>query len=297
MNKIYLAFLTLVGLSFSFAYADNEQVGASQNKPIMFNSCQFKAPDNDNPCIVQDLPFHNYRHPSMFKGNPEGLSKLLMSGSAQPDANPKTWQKIKQAAGLHKIYDIDLRQESHGFIDDQPISLVGADNQLNLPLGPNPAAVLKVEHRWLTSLKNYSAIQYVWKKTSQSTAQQEIMLIHTIKDEAQVAKVYGLHYVRVALRDRHMLVTKQDVKQIVKLMRKADQEGAWIHWHCREGQGRTSTVMIMDDIYHNADKVSFKDIIARETSIEPKFDFSKHADILHFLQDFYHDVKAGKYAN
>ncbi|MCD6048066.1 MAG: tyrosine phosphatase superfamily protein [Gammaproteobacteria bacterium] len=307
MRKICLGFSILAVLSFPEVHAedryerepvaslDHQHAHVASSKPIKLSSCQFTTPTNANPCYVIDLAFNAYRNPSMYQGNQTGLSNLPMSGSSEPDMNPETWKTIEEGAKGKKIYIADLRQESHGYLNGKPITLVGTGNAMNIKLGSNAAAVLKAENQWLASIKKYMAIKNGWIKTSQTTAQQEELSIQSVTSEAQVAQTQGLHYVRIPMVDRTGLITPQNIEQIVALIRQANREGAWIHWHCREGHGRTSEVMVMQDIYYNAKNVSFEDIIARETSVPPNYNFSKYPNTYLVLQKFYNDVKAGKY--
>ena len=40
--------------------------------------------------------------------------------------------------------------------------------------------------------------------------------------------------------------------------------GTWLHFHCRGGDGRTTTFFVMHDIMHNAPEVSVEDILKRQ---------------------------------
>ncbi len=97
-----------------------------------------------NPCIV--LHHHtptgdvkNFRDSQMiadaYQGNTAGLNNLWISASSAP--NEKGFSTIAKNITLatkgdvKEIIDIDLRQESHGYLNGEPINLTTQFNWVN----------------------------------------------------------------------------------------------------------------------------------------------------------------------
>ena len=67
--------------------------------------------------------------------------------------------------------------------------------------------------------------------------------------------------------------------------------GSWLHFHCKEGIGRTTTFMIMYDIMKNHKDVELNDIIKRQVILSGMLDEDAESfytgDHFKFLSDFY----------
>ena len=70
---------------------------------------------------------------------------------------------------------------------------------------------------------------------------------------------------------KNLHVTDADIKTkaseyIPKIIKFVENQpkGSWLHFHCKEGIGRTTTFMIMYDIIKNNKTVSLNDIITRQ---------------------------------
>jgi protein-tyrosine phosphatase len=71
--------------------------------------------------------------------------------------------------------------------------------------------------------------------------------------------------VRIPIQHDHG-PTDAQVDQFVKLVKSQPADG-WLHIHCTDGRGRTTTFTAIDDMMHNADKVSCEDILRRQHDI------------------------------
>jgi hypothetical protein len=79
----------------------------------------------------------------------------------------------------------------------------------------------------------------------------------------------------------------------------------WLHFHCRAGDGRTTTFMAMHDIIHNAPGDSLQTILARQKAIggidlsslptdQTVFSYPFSIERVEFIQNFYKYVCAAK---
>lgn len=266
------------------------------------------------PCIVQDTDHHtdqveNYRDPQMilaaYQGNTVGLKELRMSGSAAPSQHDLAtiMKNITSRMNGHqkKIIDLDLREESHGYLNEEAITLATENDWINI--GKSRQQALADEQAWLDEM---SRSPLVYNVLSPSQFKQgdfssgSTISIKSLRSEQQTAESLGFDYIRMTVTD-HMPPNEADVDRFVSLIQHLPS-GTWVHIHCRGGKGRTTTFMAMYDMLLNADKVSFDEIIARQASVEPFYDLTKidekNSDLnlyyqqrLDFLKLFYQFAK------
>ncbi len=182
--------------------------------------------------------------------NLTGLKELNISGSKQ--FTPKNLSEIISAIDFPRsITIIDLRQESHGFINDSPVSWANAKNNANLGLTRNQ--VIQTEAKQLNSIKLNKSISFY--------NHPQITIIPTsVQDEASLVKTKSVDYVRIPVTDGK-IPTNDMVDYFVNFARTNNN---WLHFHCKQGIGRTTTFMIMYDMMKNSKVVSQDDIIKRQ---------------------------------
>jgi hypothetical protein len=234
-----------------------------------------------HPCIVQDTlnDTQDVKHlrdmqmlAAAYKGNVSGLADLWVSGSGA--TSDKGWQAIVLHIGrasngkVKKTLNLDLRQESHGFLNGHSINLTSENNWINR--GKAIEQVLQEEQQWIHHLSTQTYIQNILTSDqfkSGHLAQGINIIIDSIFDEESMTKKHGFDYVRLNVTD-HMAPRHQDVDRFVGLVDRMEKN-TWLHIHCRAGNGRTTTFMAMYDMLKNADKASFDDIIRRQASVLP----------------------------
>ncbi|MGH2575662.1 MAG: fused DSP-PTPase phosphatase/NAD kinase-like protein [Ignavibacteria bacterium] len=193
-----------------------------------------------------------------------GLSSLRVSGSAQ------FWEKnlsvMKDVIGAQNITIVDLRQESHGFVNGMPVSWYGKYDWANL--GMTGDEVILDERQRLDSLLRKGSIT-ISEKTQKNKSTGEItgkkyliVEVETVSEERETAEKYGFSYFRIAVTD-HRSPGLKDVNRFVEFVRGLPED-AWLHFHCHAGDGRTTTFMAMYDMMRNAKKAELKDILQRQ---------------------------------
>lgn len=215
--------------------------------------------------------------------NVNGLDDLNISGSQQ-------FSKFNIDLILNFIHtslpitDIDLRQESHGFVNGLPISFANKDNNANKGLTKDE--ILSKEQLDLNSINLNNSLTFYNHPNITITPTE-------VETESKLTKDKALSYIRVPVTDG-TLPTNEIVDYFVKIVQQSP-ENSWFHFHCKEGIGRTTTFMIMYDMIKNYKVVSAKDIIDRQISLA---DFDEHAiqDLssdrrIAFLQNFYEYCK------
>lgn len=192
---------------------------------------------------------------------------LRASGSAQ--FSEKELLEVKKNISEVKIVLVDLRQESHGFINGLPISWYGEKNWANA--GKSVEEVLQLEQKELSELAAaQQAIVYSKLKKDKSSgglvsAVSMAVPIEVVSSEEQLARQNEMGYFRLAITD-HCRPDDESVERFVEFVRTLPP-GSWLHMHCEAGHGRTTTFLTMYDMMKNAKNDSCAAIITRQRDI------------------------------
>lgn len=264
----------------------------------------------EKPCIVQDTINANenvlrLRDAQMIKelyhGNIAGVEQLPLSGSAEPSEGG--WQQvidyIKNRADRspQDVLVLDLRQENHGYLNGNAITLCDLYNWLNL--GQTAAETMLTEVSWLMTLSKLANIDNVLTSLQFSKKEYHLgtsIAVEKLATEKEIVSGLGLSYYRIAVTD-HRGPTDEAVDSFVTLVDNLPSS-TWIHVHCRAGKGRTATFLALYDMLKNADKASFNDIVERQAAIPPYYDLTQivraepeltafYQERLDFLNHFY----------
>lgn len=211
--------------------------------------------------------------------NLEGLSDLNISGSKQFAEKPLSL--LIKDINHPKITIVDLRQESHGFINGNAVSWFSPGDKANRGLSLDE--VLVKEKKQLSSIELNKPLQLNKGKHT---------LIPTIvENEETLAKKNNLDYFRITVTDGER-PTDDMVDRFMSFINKLPED-QWLHFHCKAGIGRTTTFMAMFDMTRNSKKVSFDDIINRQQDLAQleKSLLDKNDKRTEFLNNFYKYTK------
>lgn len=192
----------------------------------------------------------------------KGLDDLHISGSGQFSArqfDALVHELRKKTKG--PIYDVDLRQESHGFFDGTAVSWYGRHDWGNM--GKDQAEVMTDEQQRLQAALGKKLIVYDQGKGDLPIHPQEMVVRH-VQTEHDLVESKGVHYVRLASTD-HLWPTPDEIDRFLAFVRTLPDD-AWLHFHCEAGAGRTTAYMVMYDMIKNPD-VSYRDIVYRQYEI------------------------------
>lgn len=219
----------------------------------------------------------------------EGLVELNASASGQ--FSEKCLQKILSLIPSNKVLIIDLREESHGFVDGNAVSWYG-------------------KYDWANFGKTFDEIMLDESQRLDEIAKNGYLVIYNelypltiyasdVCDEATIAKRNGADYIRIPITD-HVKPADAMVDRFVELVETKDPQ-TWIHFHCAAGKGRATTFFALYDMMHNAKTVSFHDITLRQALIGGKdlltppdpnvWKYHHSLDRIQFLKDFYRFAK------
>lgn len=228
---------------------------------------------------------------------------LRASASAQFSADELDRVLRAIPAAKQDIWVVDLRQESHGFIDGIPVSWYGKKNAANMEL--NAKQIQRLEDSLLQELRKKKTITvYTLEKLANgniAVESPEVLVPEQIESEQQLVTSLGANYKRLYVLD-HNKPDDATVDDFVYFIKNKVKLGSWLHFHCRGGKGRVSTFIAMYDMMHHAATNKFASIMQRQVkagnlnlSVAPNSaesqwklaDFQIRAD---FLKEFYEYV-------
>lgn len=204
------------------------------------------------------------------------IEKLNISGSAQ--FNPIQLDNLKEKIGTDNITIVDLRQESHGFINDTPISFYSLFKLINCGLSTKDT--LKSEKKALSSIKEDNPINLYDK----DAYLKETINANKILSEHNSVKNANLNYHRFAVKDGG-IPTPTVVDDFVSFVVNLDPE-IHLHFDCHEGLGRTTTFMSLYQMIKNTDKLSLEEILNEQVSAGGEV-LTKSKSRSKFLEHFY----------
>jgi Inositol hexakisphosphate len=184
-----------------------------------------------------------------------GFSNLFMSGSAQY-SQPELKELITHIHHHHqipleKIYIVDLREEPHGFINEAAVSWFYGP----LPFQQNKSApdVLATERVRIHQVRAFpiAVINTIEKSPLSMPGSKNPMLcsVESVMQEQEAVQSLGATYIRLPVTD-HFRPEDIDIDAFVTLVQNLST-GAWLHFKCRGGKGRTTTFMTLFDITQN----------------------------------------------
>lgn len=247
---------------------DMQQIIAQNDKPQEFAGYMWRIDAKDTNTLPRSFRTSN----SPFKVNigkygldknyvptREGLDTLNASGSAQFSKNqfPIMINYLqKEAKG--PIYIVDLRQENHGFFNDDAVSWYGKRDWGNI--GKSHKQVIRLEPKLLAKANHTNTLRATLDGDKKAE-EKNTSYINSVDTEKALVENAGIHYERITATD-HIWPSPENIDAFIKLYRKLPKE-AWVHFHCEAGKGRTTTYLAMYDMMKNP-QVSLKDILYRQ---------------------------------
>ncbi len=203
----------------------------------------------------------------------EGLANVRASGSGQFNPAGLKWiegELKRQGIAYRELVIVDLREEPHGMVDGQAVSWYAKNN--HYVMGVSWREAQAKEKQLLEELKQQKVIEVllVNKFTNGAMRRGEAIKLQPqgIMSEGELVGHYPhMRYLRAPIAD-HDEPEPRDVDQLLALFEQSTPH-TWIHFHCRAGQGRTTTALILYDTWINAGKtqLSIEDVAERQRLI------------------------------
>ena len=198
-----------------------------------------------------------------------GLSDLRASGSGEftPEG-----LKLVLARTRGPVTVFDLRQETHIFVNDLPVSWYASRDWANV--GRSQTEIEADEAARVQSLNQGSEIDVrpgeLVKKSNAASATPERVRVKSAINEREIVGAAGASYVRLTVTD-HARPLDAEVDRFLLAVRALPQD-AWAHFHCEAGRGRTTTFMVLYDMLRNASRVSLAEIVRRQKILGYDYD-------------------------
>lgn len=253
-----------------------------------------------------ELP-KNFRTTSAQNQDPDidwqGMAELHIAGGAQYSV--LSLHRILSYLKDQPITVIDLRQESHGFLDGHAISWYGPHDAANA--NKTPAQIEDDQSDRLDELEATptARVYEILKKNAAEVIElvrPMAISTHKVFSEEELAVYFKIPYERIYVQDFHA-PDKHQVDRFVNIVKEIPKN-EWVYFHCRAGVGRTTTFMAMFDMMKNAKHVSFEDILDRQTAIGGKdmndmpnlwkWKYKFALERLRFLKKFYRYTRQNK---
>jgi hypothetical protein len=203
--------------------------------------------------------------PDMGPLDTSGLAALRCSGSAQPSvAAFRDLTRRLEGVRDHDLLVLDLRQESHGFLNGMAVSWYAESNWGAAGLSDADALALEAARLGLlalattvrvsdaASVKRGAPLATDWERRD-------------VADEARAFARPAGGYVRLPVID-HARPGDATVERFLELVRGL-ADTTHMHVHCRGGKGRTATFLCMYDMIRNAARLPRATIFARQARL------------------------------
>jgi protein-tyrosine phosphatase len=204
--------------------------------------------------------------PSMEGLDARGLEALRCSGSAQLSvAGFHDLRRRLPGVPSEALHVVDLRQESHGFVDGAAVSWYARSNWGAAGLSDEEALALEALRLRLLALADtvwIGSVDAVKRGAPRSFVER------TRPRVANEEQAFGLgagRYLRLPVSD-HARPSDGIVDRFVAFLRGLGG-GGHVHIHCRGGKGRTATFMALVDMLHNAERLPCGEILARQARL------------------------------
>jgi hypothetical protein len=167
-----------------------------------------------------------------------------MSGSAMFSLEQLAAARSAIGPGLH-VTVVDARREPHGLINQgEAVSLYATLDSAHSGL---PKADIEADNQaWLLSLMSAGHTSVTTRaafKAHDPGSDATNVQVSTSMTERQAVESLGMTYLPLFTPD-YMRPDDESVDTVVD-MAKAPAADAWLHFHCAEGHGRTTTLMVM----------------------------------------------------
>lgn len=238
-NKIFLSILLSICLCLSITINSNASFNLKKAENLSTSSNLIRRDSNSTSPL-----------PNRFRN----LKDLNISGSAQ--FNPTQLKNIIKTIDNRDLFIVDLRQESHGFINELPINFYNTEELLNKDFTTNQT--IEAEKKDLSSIIIGSEVN-ISNKDGDII---ETIKVNKVFSEETLVNEANVFYKRFAVRDGG-IPTLEVTDEFVEFI-KVKPPTAHLHFHCKKGQGRTTTFMSLYQMMYNKDKLSLDTILKQQ---------------------------------
>lgn len=188
---------------------------------------------------------------------------LQASGSGQFSENGLK-AILEQLPKNRPITIVDLRQESHGFVNGTAVSWYATRDAANVGRSLQEIETDEAERlQCLLKEKNITVQRILSKPEDRIEKSQALPFIaETVMTEKQLTEKYKVGYIRIPVTD-HLPPTEEQLNRFREFVNNLPPQ-TWLHFHCEAGEGRTTTFLTLYDILRTGKKEPLDAIIRRQ---------------------------------
>lgn len=179
------------------------------------------------------------------------IENLNISGSAQ--FVPSQIKVLKRTIDKPDIYIVDLRQETHGFLNDFAVSSYSPLRLLNN--GFSSEDTIASELNTFEGIKK-NAVENIYNKRGRLL---KTVTVQESQIEQKLVENNGMNYILFATRDGH-IPTPAITDSFVNFV-KITPKTTHLHFHCDAGEGRTTSFMAMFQMMKESSSKSLEEIL------------------------------------
>lgn len=203
----------------------------------------------DEPYLIVNMS-NKAKLPKNFRIDPD------LNASASGQFSVKSLDALIKAIPKGKeIVVIDLRQESHGFINGAAVSWRKPPRNWS-NVGKALPEIIRDETDRLRALQahKFTLLYNFWIPFP--------IFVHSTHTEEEVVKSRSLKYLRIPVTD-HRRPADAEIDRFVLAVRGLPAN-SFLAIHCAAGKGRSTTLICMYDMIRNAKKDSYESILERQ---------------------------------
>lgn len=197
------------------------------------------------------------------------LSGLGINAIASAQFSENELQEVRKKYPNDKIVIVDLRQESHGFINGNSVLWRSYFEKINQD--KNISEILSDEKlRFNIAKKDHEiVINEVTKRDRENGWYKEIspkiVTVNKAQNEKDLAAENGFEYQRFSVRDFDKPNEKEFLR-MVNFIKNLPQDKK-IYVHCAGGKGRTGMFLVTLDIIKNGKETALEEIFKRQNKL------------------------------
>lgn len=238
-----------------------------------------------------------------YEVSTEGLDTLHISASEQFSESQfyALADDLRRLADGRQIVVVDLRAESHAFLNGIPVSWQEKNNWGNMFLSAEEIEADEAE-RFEPLLGQ--TVEVIGLPAGSAGEPAEIT-VEAVTSERELVESEGFTYLRLPCTD-HTMPTPAVIDAFIEFVKGTDMDNTWFHFHCVGGKGRTGTFMMLYDKMKNSG-VSDKDIMYRHARMGASYPiytgsgsnaamYAEKADLTPLLYQYVEENAADGYA-
>lgn len=171
--------------------------------------------------------------------------------SASQQLSAQEMEELVRQLPNRKFTIVDLREETHFFLNGASVSLTNTDNNLNE--GKQLPEIREEEYALIEKITQQGhAVLHTRKKEkilTQGAKEKTIVfsphaptLVQDILTEEMLVDSLNGNYVRIPITD-HEFPSETQIDALISLYETQQKESSWIHFHCAAGRGRSSVAL------------------------------------------------------